>query len=58
MPTKGLRRAIEHLQDTLTPDEELLQRFLSQRDEFAFAALVRCSQSTHRNGRLDGANHL
>jgi RNA polymerase sigma factor (sigma-70 family) len=41
MPTKALRRAIEHLQQTLTRDEELLERFLSQRDEIAFATLVK-----------------
>jgi RNA polymerase sigma factor (sigma-70 family) len=47
MPTNRLRGALEHLRRTLAPpgdgatDGQLLARFLADRDEEAFAALVR-----------------
>ena len=45
MPTKALRRTIDRLRQTLAPkdvaDEQLLQRFIADRDEIAFAGLVR-----------------
>ncbi len=47
MATRRLRKALNHLQAVLTPpraaetDAQLLARFLSHRDESAFAALVR-----------------
>jgi RNA polymerase sigma factor (sigma-70 family) len=45
--TTGLNRAVEHLRQVLaqpdgdTTDEQLLQRFLTERDEASFALLVR-----------------
>ena len=47
MPTNGLRKALDHLRQTLTAaeagvsDELLLRRFLAERDETSFALLVR-----------------
>src|SRR5437899_3230603 len=45
MPTNGLRRTLDRLRHTLAPsdlpDEELLQRFIADRNEIAFAGLVR-----------------
>jgi RNA polymerase sigma factor (sigma-70 family) len=44
MATKGLRKALDHLREALPSglsDASLLTRFLAERDEAAFAALVR-----------------
>jgi len=45
MPTNGLRRTLDRLRQTLAPsdvpDEQLLQRFIADRNEIAFAGLVR-----------------
>jgi len=45
MPTNALRRTLDRLRQTLAPsdvtDEQLLQRFIADRNETAFAGLVR-----------------
>src|SRR5262245_60314303 len=51
MPAMGLNEVLDHLRRSLPPpadltDSHLLERFLANRDETAFAALV------HRHGRL------